>query len=173
MNTIGRLFAPESIPLGTLLSICSGIILAVFGFVRTRMQDRQRYTLGMLMGYSHSTELLRALHSVREHAARSKAQGECTVDAALAEHLAIILPHFQSIALAAKSGLLDRDIILSARFGSMKTIWETYGSYVRAKRLELDRPLLYVELEEFLRENAARYDTYKRQFADRYAGAAA
>lgn len=42
--------------------------------------------------------------------------------------LAIILPHFQSIALAAKSGLLDRDIILSARYGSMKSIWDNYGA---------------------------------------------
>jgi hypothetical protein len=116
------------------------------------------------MGYSHSTELLRALHSVRQDAARSKVQGECRVDEALAEHLAIILPHFQSIALAAKNGLLDRDIILSARYGSMKAIWDGYGPYVRAKRIELNRPLLYVELEEFLNDNAARYDNYQRQF---------
>ena len=83
-----------SIQLGTLLSICSGIALAVVGFIRTRMEDRKRYTLGVLMGYSNSTELLRSLHTVREHAARSKPHGECTVDDALAAHLAIILPHF-------------------------------------------------------------------------------
>ena len=162
-----------TIQLGTLLSICSGIALAVVGFVRTRMEDRKRYTLGVLMGYSHSTELLKSLHSVREHAARSRVQGECKVDDALAGHLAIILPHFQSIALAAKSGLLDRDIILSARYGSMKWIWDNYGPYVRTKRLEFGRPLLYAELEEFLRENAVRYKGYEQQFVNRHTGVAA
>ena len=171
MDKIGNLFAADPIQLGTLLSICSGIALAVIGFVRTRFQDRKRYTLGVLMGYSHSIELLKALHFVREHAANSKPQGECKVDDAVAQHLAVILPHFQSIALAAKNGLLDRDIILSARYGSMKAIWESYGPYVRAKRVEFDRPLLYVELEEFLGENAVRYQAYQSQFRDRYPAA--
>jgi hypothetical protein len=149
-----------TIQLGTLLSICSGIILAVFGFVRTRLQDRKRYTLGVLMGYSQSTELLKSLHYVREHAVRTKMLSDAKVDDAMAEHLAIILPHFQSIALAAKSDLLDRDIILSARYGSMNAIWENYGPYIREKRRELNRPLLYVELEEFLRVNERRYRKY-------------
>jgi hypothetical protein len=141
--------------------------LAVVGFVRTRVEDRKRYTLGVLMGYSHSIELLRSLHAVREYAAGGT-QVDGKIDDAVADHLAIVLPHFQSIALAAKSGLLDREIILSARYGSMKAIWASYGPYVRAKRVELDRPLLYVELEEFLRENASRYEQYQRQFTERY-----
>lgn len=163
----------NTIQLGTLLSICSGIALAVVGFVRARIEDRKRYTLGVLMGYAHSTELLKSLHFVREHGARSKVQGEYKVDSAIADHLAIILPHFQSIALAAKNGLLDRDIILCARYGSMKSIWDNYGPYVREKRLELDRPLLYAELDEFIRENAFRYKSYEQKFANRQAGISA
>lgn len=172
MPFFAQLVEAEPIQLGTLVSICSGIALAVVGFVRTRLEDRRRYTLGVLMGYSQSTELLRALHFVREHAARRPTQtGE--VDGAVAEHLAIILPHFQSIALAAKSGLLDRDIILSARYGTMQAIWAAYGAYVRAQRTELNRPLLYIELQEFLDSNAARYAVYAQQYADRYAGGVA
>ena len=148
-----------------LLSICSGIVLAFIGYIRTRLEDRKRYTLGVLMGYSQSTELLKMLHHVREHAARIKAGGECKVDDATAERLAVVLPHFQSIALAAKSGLLNRDIIISARYGTMKTVWECYAPYVKSQRVELGRPLLYVELEEFLRDNAARYSRYQQRFA--------
>jgi hypothetical protein len=169
MVAIAEWVKAEPIQLGTLLSMCSAIVLAVVGFVRTRMEDRRRYTLGVLMGYSQSTELLKALHFVREYAARRE-PNDGQVDDAVAEHLAIILPHFQSIALAAKSGLLDRDIILSARYGTMKGIWEAYGAYVRAKRVQLNRPLLYIELEEFLDSNAARYVVYARQYVDRYSG---
>jgi hypothetical protein len=82
----------------------------------------------------------------------------------VAEQLAVVLPHFQSIALAAKSGLLNRDIIISARYGTMQTIWDCYGSYVEKQRKQLDRPLLYKELEEFLRDNAARYSWYQALF---------
>jgi hypothetical protein len=78
---------------------------------------------------------------VRERAARGTTH-DGQVDDVVAEHLAIILPHFQSIALAAKSGLLDRDIILSARYGTMKAIWETYGPYVKEKRIEIKPPRL-------------------------------
>ena len=53
----------------------------------------------------------------------------------------------------------------------MKAIWETYGPHVKEKRIEINRPLLYVELEEFLDTNAARYRTYTEQSAQRYAGA--
>jgi hypothetical protein len=171
METLGRVVANDPIQLGTLLSICSGIALAVIGFVRTRLQDRKRYTLGVLMGYSQSTELLKALHALREHAALSRAAGQCKVDAGLEEHLAVVLPHFQSIALAAKSGLLDRDIILSARYGSMQSIWESYGPYIEGKRRAFNRPLLYAELEEFLNENAGRYRRYQRRFTARRAHA--
>jgi hypothetical protein len=164
MNMVSKLFAPESIQLGTLLSICSGIALAVIGFIRTRLEDRKRYTLGVLMGYSQSTELLKMMHHVREHAANIKAGGECQVDDVMAERLAVVLPHFQSIALASKSGLLNRDIIISARYGTMKTVWDCYGPYVKSQRIALNRPLLYVELEEFLRANAARYSRYQAQF---------
>jgi hypothetical protein len=163
-DAISKIFAPESIQLGTLLSLCSGIALAVIGFVRTRLEDRKRYTLGVLMGYSQSTELLKMLHHIRQHAARIKAGAEHRVDDAMAEQLAVVLPHFQSIALAAKSGLLNRDIIVSARYGTMKTIWDAYGPYVKSQRIELGRPLLYVELEEFLRDNAARYSRYQARF---------
>ena len=149
----------EPIQLGTLLSICSAIGLAVVGFVRTRLEDRRRYTLGVLMGYSQSTELLKALHVVREH------RGE--VDGAIAEHLAIILPHFQSIALAAKSGLLDRDIMIGARYGTMQAIWKRYGRYVADLRDQLERPLLYVELEEYLAMNADRYNQYAKRYSGR------
>jgi hypothetical protein len=164
--SLAQLVEAGPIQIGTLLSMCSAIALAVVGFVRTRLEDRRRYTLGVLMGYSQSTELLKALHFVREHTARRK-PGEAQVDDVVAAHLAIILPHFQSIALAAKCGLLDRDIILSARYGSMHAIWTAYGGYVRAKRDEFNRPLLYIELEDFLDQNADRYATYAQQYADR------
>ena len=54
----------DPVPLGTWLSITTGIMLAVFGYIRTRLQDRKRYTLDVLMRYSHSVELLRSLHAM-------------------------------------------------------------------------------------------------------------
>lgn len=143
------------IELGTLLTGFVAIALAIVGYVRTRAEDRKRFTLNMLMGYSHSAELLKALHYAREHAQESK--GKSKVDEAVAERLAIVLPHFQSIALATRNRLLDRDIVLSARYGSMKSIWESYRHYVEAQRKELERPQLYSELEDFVNANVGRY----------------
>ena len=167
MDGIVGYLSAQKLELGTLLSVCLAIVLAAVGYRRTRAEDRKRFTLGMLMGYSHSTELLRALHFVREHAQPSK--GKTQVDPAVAERLAIILPHFQSIALATKNDLLERDIVLSARYGSMKAIWDNYYHYVVAQRRELGRPLLYVELEEFLHANAAQYEENQRPLRQRFA----
>ena len=163
MANVQNFFSSQQIHLGTLLPIMSAIILAVIGFLRTKAEDRKRFTLGMLMGYSHSAELLKALHFVREQ----RLSDQPKLDEAVAERLAVILPHFQSIALAANKGLLDRDIVLSARYGSMKWIWDNYGSYVRAQRRDLNRPLLYVELEDFLAANASRYAEYQKPYRDR------
>ena len=158
---LSKFLALEWVQFGTLFT---GLVLAGVGFLRARLEDRKRYTLGVLMGYSQSTELLRMLHHIRTHAARVKAGEKCTVDEAMAERLAVVLPHFQSIAMAAKSGLLNRDIIISARYGTMLTIWECYEPYVKVQREELGRPLLYVELQDFLRENSDRYRRYREGF---------
>ena len=153
----------DPVPLGTWLSITTGIMLAVFGYIRTRLQDRKRYTLDVLMRYSHSVELLRSLHAINAHVAQRKSTDvDAPVDAGLETHLAVVLPYFQSIALAANSGLLDREIMLKARYGSMKSVWEGLLPYIARKRLELGRPFLYADLEQFLRDNADRYARYHR-----------
>ena len=161
MDWLGNILTIESLQLGALVT---GIVLAGVGYLRTWLEDRKRYTLNMLMGYSQGTELLRMLHHVREQAARVKAGEKCKVDAAMAERLAVVLPHFQSIALASQTGLLNRGILISARYGTMQTIWNCYQEYVEEQREQLDRPLLYKELEEFLSENAGRYSRYQKQF---------
>ena len=143
-----------------LLSAAIAMIVAVTGVIRTRRENRKRYTLDVLMRYSHNSELLKALYRLRTHAAASN--GEIKVDDTLAEDLSVTMPHFSAIALAANSGLLDRDIILQARYASMRSIWRSYGPHLAARSTGLGRPLLYFDLEEFLRLNANSYARYER-----------
>jgi hypothetical protein len=62
---------------------------------------------------------------------------------------------------------LDRDIIVEARYAAMRSIWQSYGPYLTERSIALGRPLLYVDLQEFLRSNAGRYESYERSLAHR------
>lgn len=145
---------------GALVSAVTAIALFGAGYVRARRENLQRYTLDVLMRYSHSPELLKALDRLRARAAQDG--DRLAVDDTLAEDLAVTMPHFSAIALAANKGLLDREIILQARYASMRAIWSSYGSYLKQRGELLKRPLLYVDLEEFLKANQSRYEQYAR-----------
>lgn len=157
--------------LGAIISAATAIVLFVASHFRARRENLQRYTLDVLMRYSHSPELLKALDRLRARAAQ--ADGEVIVDDQLAEDLAITMPHFSAISLATNKGLLDRDIILQARYASMRAIWASYGRHLDERSARLKRPLLYADLEEFLEANRAKYEDYARKEHDRQRALAA
>ena len=152
-----------------LLSAGTAIGVAALGVIGTRRADRKRYTLDVLMRYSNNAELLKALNRLRTYAAAG--YKDIKTDETVAEDLAVTMPHFSAIALAANSGLLDRDIILRARYASMHSIWKSYGPHLTARSSELGRPLLYFDVEEYLRLNVKSYARYERTQLRRAAGA--
>ncbi|HXF54503.1 MAG TPA: hypothetical protein VNK52_10310 [Hyphomicrobiaceae bacterium] len=157
---------PEA--LATVLSIGFGIALGVFGYVWNGIQEKKRYTFDVLMRYTENTDVLMALHRAWTHVARYKSYDQSRIDADTERSLDILLAYFQSIAVAAKYHMLNDEIVLIARYGSMRSLWDFYRPYVEGKRLQLGRPLLYADLEDFLRRNAARYERYaSRQHARR------
>ena len=161
IDILQRMFVLEPIPLGAVMTASIPLLLFVLGYLRARRENLQRYTLDVLMRYSHSPELLKSLHRLRTHAGDTA--GNVTVDAALEAELALTMPHFAAIALASNKGLLDHDIIVQARYASMQSIWTSYGQWLKERARQLGRPLLYDDLEEFLARNAAEYERYSRR----------
>lgn len=196
IESVQRLLA-EPIPLGGLLSLLSGLAAALWTWHTSRTQERKRYTFNVLMSYANSAELLRALDEVNRSiggvrlsashllpdvaastsAAGTPAASTSAIDAAAIaasreRSMALLLPYFQSIALAASQGMLDRDVLLKARYGTMKAVWDHFSADIEAKRVALARPLLYCDLESYLKDNERRYKRYQRRQAEQQAAAA-
>ena len=160
----------QPIPLGTILSIVSGLCLAIWGFITNRATERKRYTYDVMMRYANSSEILRAMNDVNRQMSEGQTRGVQTsdgqsviTDAAREQSMALLLPYFQSIALAANQGMLDRNILVIARYGSMKAVFEHFRADIERRRVALDRPLLYIDLEMYLSENEKRYNAYQRR----------
>src|SRR5262245_62078587 len=134
--------------LATLLSIGFAIMLGTFGFIWNNIQEKKRYTFEVLMKYTENTAVLVALHRVWKHISSNRTYRSDGVDNDLEQHLTLLLSYFQSIAVAANHHMLNERILLIARYGSMKTIWDFFYPYVERKRRDLGRPLLYVDLED-------------------------
>ena len=169
---VTRLLA-EPVPLGTLLSVLSGLAAAMWTWHTNRLLERKRYTFNVLMQYAGSADILRALDDVNRWIGEGGGSGP-VASSERERCMALLLPYFQSIALAANQGMLDRSVLLRARYGTMKTVWEHFRPDVEAKRRALDRPLLYCDLESYLAANEKRYNDYqRRQMQARIAGSPA
>ncbi|MGH6816239.1 MAG: DUF4760 domain-containing protein [Hyphomicrobiaceae bacterium] len=156
---------PEA--LATVLSIGSGVLLGTYGFVWNSIQEKKKYTFDMLMKYTENTAIIMALHHVWKHISRTKSYDPTRLDDELERHVTLLLSYFQSVAVAANNRMLNEKILLIARYGSMKTIWDFFHPYIEQKRRQLDRPLLYVDLEDFLRKHDGKYRRYRKAYENR------
>jgi hypothetical protein len=88
----------------------------------------------------------------------------------LLRNFCLAMNNYQYICQAVIDGLLDKDVVLKARFGGMKSLWSRYEDVVTLLRQRLDRPQLWKEVELFVasKEMQGAYLTTQKSYMERF-----
>ena len=148
----------------TALSIFSTLMLGAIGIfwnVAQRKRDIKKATFDMLLRHIDSPDYMKALRRISKHVGNAGPPLPDAVDEEFKESVIVLMAHYNNLAVAASHRMLDAQVLLVSRYGSMKLVWDICAPYVATRRVQLGRPLLYAELEDYVRANAARYQAYK------------
>jgi len=136
-----------------LVSLIVVVVLAYAGFVANQKRERRSHTLNVLIQFSTSETLGKA-----DRAAAQILEAGTLLPSELPDDqeatLMQLLDHYELVATAYNTGILDRPTVRHVRGGAMRRAFRLCEPYIRAHRDRLQRPELYLNLEKATRHMA-------------------